>query len=89
MLQSVLVGEMGWPLVEVTARGRDPVCRTPRAGEWSMTHPSGGRSQSVGLDREGSTLAFAAMVRLVRVVGEMSVDRLGFGQDLLGEQHAV
>ena len=54
-----------------------------------MTHPSGGRSQSVGLDREGSTLAFAAMVRLVRVVGEMSVDRLGFGQDLLGEQHAV
>lgn len=33
-----------------------------------MTHSSGARhAQSVGLDREGSTLAFAAMVRLVRL----------------------
>jgi hypothetical protein len=40
-----------------------------------MTHPSGARhSQSAGLDREGSPSAFAAMVRLVRVVGEVSAD---------------
>jgi hypothetical protein len=46
-----------------------------------MTHPSGARhSQSIDLDREGSTLAFAAMVRLVRVVGEMSADRFGLGK---------